>query len=97
MLGEVWYCESDQPEGPWIKAKRIITHDRQSFYNPKQHPQFAPTDGRYIYFEGTYTNSFSGNTDATPRYEYNQMMYRLDVDHPGLSVVRSGSATTTPD
>ncbi len=88
MLGEVWYAEADRPEGPWVKAKKIMTHDKYSFYNPKQHPQFTSEDGRYIFFEGTYTQSFSGNSDPTPRYEYNQMMYRLDLDDPRLDAVR---------
>jgi hypothetical protein len=88
MLGEVWYAEADQPEGPWRRARKIVTHEKYSFYNPKQHPQFNQGDGRYVFFEGTYTNSFSGQTDATPRYEYNQMMYRLDLDHPQLSTIR---------
>jgi len=52
MLGEVWYAEADRPEGPWVKAKKIMTHDKYSFYNPKQHPQFTSGDGRYVFFEG---------------------------------------------
>ena len=44
--------------------------------------------GRVIYFEGTYANTFSGNPEATPRYDYNQVMYRLDLDDPRLSAVR---------
>lgn len=89
MLGEVWYSEADQPEGPWTRARKIVTHDKYSFYNPKQHPQFSSTDGRYIYFEGTYTHTFSGNTDPTPRYDYNQVMYRLDLNDPRLASIRS--------
>jgi hypothetical protein len=33
-----------------------------------------------IYFEGTYTEIFSGNPVITPRYDYNQLMYRLSLD-----------------
>ncbi|MBI3860545.1 MAG: hypothetical protein HY290_01470, partial [Planctomycetia bacterium] len=41
--------------------------------------------GRQIFFEGTYTHTFSGNPhETTPRYEYNQVMYRLDLDDPRL-------------
>jgi hypothetical protein len=91
MLGEVWYAESDHPEGPWEKAVKIATHDRavsdehgarherMDFYNPSQHPFYDQQGGRIIYFEGTYTNTFSGNPTPTPRYEYNQVMYRLDL------------------
>jgi hypothetical protein len=35
--------------------------------------------GRTIHFEGTYTNDFSGNPYKTPRYNYNQVLYRLDL------------------
>ncbi len=83
-LGETWYAEADRPEGPWRKAVKIITHDRYSFYNPTQHPYFADPAGRYLYLEGTYTVSFSGNDRPTPLYEYNQIMYRLDLQDPRL-------------
>jgi hypothetical protein len=84
MLGEVWYTEADTPQGPFEKAVRIITHDQQSFYNPCQHPYFDEDGGRVIYFEGTYCNSFT-NSPATQRYNYNQMMYRLELDHPDIA------------
>jgi hypothetical protein len=84
LLGEVWYAEADTPLGPWVYARKIVTHDRYSFYNPKQHPFFDKQGGRIVFFEGTYSHTFSGNSDATPRYDYNQIMYRLDVDDPRL-------------
>lgn len=79
MLGEVWYAEADDLAGPWRYAVKVATHDRMSFYNPKQHPEFAKDKGKVVYFEGTYTHDFSGNPEVTPRYEYNQVMYRLDL------------------
>ncbi|HEV3003479.1 MAG TPA: hypothetical protein VGX78_03415 [Pirellulales bacterium] len=78
-LGEVWYSEADAPEGPWRYARKVLTHDRYSFYNPKQHPYFDQDGGRLIYFEGTYTHTFSGNPAQTPRYDYNQVLYQLDL------------------
>jgi hypothetical protein len=86
MLGEVWYAEGDTPLGPWVHARKIVTHDRYSFYNPTQHPEFDEAGGRRIYFEGTYTTTFSGNTNPTPRYDYNQIMYRLDLSDPRLAL-----------
>jgi hypothetical protein len=86
VLGEIWYAEADTPVGPWVYARKIITHDRYSFYNPVQHPFFAEDGGRRVYFEGTYTATFSGNEDKTPRYDYNQIMYRLDLADPRLSL-----------
>ena len=84
MLGEVWYAEAKQPVGPWRNARKIVTHEKYSFYNPKQHPMFDQDGGRVIFFEGTYTNMFSGNADQTPRYNYNQIMYQLDLSDPRL-------------
>ncbi len=86
LLGEVWYSEANSLTGPWPVARKIVTHDKYSFYNPKQHPMFDSHKGRYIFFEGTYTNMFSGNPDPTPRYNYNQMMYKLDLADPRLDL-----------
>lgn len=84
FLGEVWYAEADSPTGPWHWAQHIVTHNHYSFYNPVQHPFFDQDGGRVIYFEGTYTNTFSGNDHPTPLYDYNQIMYRLDLSDPRL-------------
>jgi hypothetical protein len=84
MLGEVWFAEADSPTGPWPWARKIATHDKYSFYNPVHHPFFDEDGGRMIYFEGTYSHTFSGNPDPTPRYDYNQIMYRLDLADPRL-------------
>lgn len=84
MLGEVWYAEADAATGPWRSAVKIVTHDRYSFYNPRQLEFFDAPDGRCIYFEGTYTHTFSGNPHKTPYYDYNQVLYRLDLDDPRL-------------
>ena len=83
-LGEIWYAEADTILGPWVYARKIVTHDKYSFYNPTQHPYFDRKGGRIIYFEGTYTNTFSRTKVPTPRYNYNQIMYRLDLADPRL-------------
>jgi hypothetical protein len=86
FLGEVWYAEADSPTGPWNDAVKIVSHDRYSFYNPKQHPQFDKDNGRVIYFEGTFSQTFSGNPTPTPRYDYNQIMYKLDLADPRMGL-----------
>ena len=92
-LGEVWYLEADSPLGPWTYARKIVTHERHSFYNPRQHPEFAQDHSRIIFFEGTYTHTFSGNPEPTPRYDYNQITYKLDLDDPRLNLPRPVYAT----
>lgn len=97
-LGEVWYSEADRPEGPWVQARKIITHankkdDAHDFYNPTQHPFFDQEGGRVIYLEGSYVNTFSGNPHPTPYYEYNQIMYRLDLSDPRLKMPAESPAT----
>ncbi len=79
FLGEIWYAESDALEGPWINPRHIVTHDKYSFYNPAHHEFFDEKQGRIIYFEGTYSDTFSAAKIPTPRYDYNQIMYRLDL------------------
>lgn len=87
VLGEVWYLEADTPLGPWVYARKIVTHDDYSFYNPRHHPFFDKDNGRVIYFEGTYTSWLSGSSkNPTPRYDYNQIMYKLDLSSPKLAL-----------
>jgi len=88
FLGEIWYAEAETPTGPWHDAVKIVTHENYSFYNPRQHPAFDQEGGRHIFFEGTYVTTFTNNPDPTPRYEYNQIMYRLDLDDPRLGLFR---------
>jgi hypothetical protein len=83
--GEIWYAEADTPMGPWVDARKIVSHDDYTFYNPYTHPYLSTDDGRTVYFEATYTNAFTG-TAATPRYNYNQMMYRVDTDVAALAM-----------
>ncbi|HZL37066.1 MAG TPA: hypothetical protein VFC78_17230 [Tepidisphaeraceae bacterium] len=84
FLGEIYFAQSPRPEGPWPWARKIVTHNQYSFYNPVHHDFFDQQGGRVIYFQGTYTATFSRTTHPTPRYEYNQIMYRLDLDDPRL-------------
>ncbi len=84
FLGEVWYAEADEPTGPFEKAVRVVSHNKQTFYNVCHHDFLDREKGRIIQFEGTYTNTFSGNLQKTPRYDYNQVLYRLDLDNAAL-------------
>ncbi len=90
-LGEIWYAEAEALEGPWLLARKVVTHDHYSFYNPVHHPFFDQKGGRIIYFEGTYTQAFSAAKMPTPRYDYNQIMYRLDLSDPRLAPVQGPS------
>jgi hypothetical protein len=78
-LGEIWYLEADTPLGPWAFARQILTHTRYSFYEVVQHPQFDQERGRLIYFSGTYSDFLANPPNITPRYDYNLIMYRLDL------------------
>lgn len=83
-LGETWLAISDTPMGPWVYATRVVVHEQYSFYNPRHHRELDEDHGRRMRFDATYTNSFSGNPDRTPRYDYNQVMMAVDVDRPEL-------------
>lgn len=88
VLGDVWYADSPSPLGPWENLRLVAAHSEMSYYNPIQHPELARDGGRVIYFEGTYTRTFSSTADPVPRYEYNQLMYRLDLAAMRLSPSR---------
>lgn len=86
-FGEMWFAEADTPLGPWGYARKVITHDDYTFYNPWLHPHFDQAGGRFVFFEATYTKALSKTPlPLTPRYDYNQVMYRLDLDDPRLSL-----------
>jgi hypothetical protein len=84
-FGELWYAEADAPQGPWGPAIKILSHDNYTFYNPRLHPEFTPESSPILVFEGTYTMQFADRPAPTPRYDYNQMLYRLDLDDPALA------------
>jgi hypothetical protein len=90
-LGEIWYAEANAPEGPWLLAQNIVTHHHYSFYNPLHHVFFDQQGGRIIYFEGTYAHAFSATKTPTPRYDYNQVMYRLDLSDARLAPAQQRS------
>ncbi|HEX2749791.1 MAG TPA: hypothetical protein VHM91_17415 [Verrucomicrobiales bacterium] len=85
LLGELWYAEADAPSGPWGKAVKVLSHNNYTFYNPRLHPEFTPAGSPLLLFEGTYTAEFADHPEPTPRYNYNQMLYRLDLDDPALA------------
>jgi hypothetical protein len=84
-FGELWYAEADSPYGPWGTAVKVLSHKNYTFYNPKLHSGFTPPDSPILLFEGTYTQTFADRPEATPRYDYNQILYRLDLDDPELA------------
>ena len=88
FLGEIWYAEADSPTGPWEAAVKVVTHANYTFYNPRLHPEFTPAGSPVLLFEGTYTKQFANRPPATPRYDYNQILYRLDLDDPALTADR---------
>lgn len=88
LLGEIWYAEAPSPTGPWKLAKKIITHDGTDFYNVARHSYFDKDNGRVIYFEGTYVAMFGNVGNPTPYYDYNQIMYKLDLSDPRLASVQ---------
>ena len=88
VFGELWYAEAESPTGPWGKAVKVLSHENYTFYNPRIHPEFTAADSPILIFEGTYTLQFADRPQPTPRYDYNQMLYRLDLDDPALKAAQ---------
>ena len=91
FLGEVWYAEAPAPTGPWGTAVKVLSHRRHSFYNPRMHPESIPADADHLLFEGTYSATFGQGAVPTPRHDYNQVLYRLDLDDPRLRPAAGGT------
>ena len=89
-LGEIWLATANSPEGPWHAARKIATHtmpeNNNDLYNPIQHNELQQQDGKTVYFEGTFVNTFSGNPTPTPYYDYNNIMYRVDISDPRVAL-----------
>ncbi|MFO1501096.1 MAG: hypothetical protein U1G07_22350 [Verrucomicrobiota bacterium] len=91
-FGELWYAEAESPLGPWGKAVKVLSHENYTFYNPRLHPGLMKAASSILLFEGTYTDQFSGAKQPTARYDYNQVLYRLDLDDPALRGAFANSA-----
>jgi hypothetical protein len=91
MLGEVWYAEADAPTGPWGPAVKVLSHDNYTFYNVRLHQDFSEADSPILLFEGTYTAEFANRPQPTPRYDYNQILYRLDLDDSALAAAQQAA------
>ncbi len=87
-FGELWYAEADAPTGPWGPAVKVLSHDNYTFYNPRIHADWSSPDSPALIFEGTYTAQFANKPEPTPGYDYNQVLYRLDLDDERLKAAR---------
>ncbi|GDY17228.1 hypothetical protein LBMAG55_05510 [Verrucomicrobiota bacterium] len=82
FLGEIWLATAPSPTGPWTEARQVATHDNYTFYNPVLHPETFRADSSLLHFEGTYVTTFSNNKQPTPRWDYNQVLYQVDLARP---------------
>jgi len=83
-FGELWYAEALSPMGPWGPAVKVLTHENYTFYNPRIHAEWVPSDSSFLLFEGTFTATFADRPTPVARHDYNQMLYRLDLEDPRL-------------
>ena len=101
-LGETWVSFADSPQGPWSACREVSTHamkdNNDDFYNVVQHYELAQKGGRYVYYSGTFVTTFSGNPWPTPYYNYNNIVYRIDLSDPRFKLpVLPGLTKVRPD
>ena len=88
FLGEIWLASAPSPTGPWTGARKVATHDNYTFYNPVLHPEAFRADSPVIHFEGTYVTTFTNNQQPTPRWDYNQVLYQVDLSQPAFQAAK---------
>lgn len=88
FLGEIWLASAPSPTGPWTGARKVATHDNYTFYNPILHPEAFRGDSPVIHFEGTYVTTFTNNQQPTPRWDYNQVLYQVDLSQPAFRAAK---------
>ncbi|MEY4032872.1 MAG: hypothetical protein RL492_66 [Verrucomicrobiota bacterium] len=88
FLGEIWLASAPSPTGPWTGARKVATHDNYTFYNPVLHPEAFRGDSPVIHFEGTYVTTFTNNQQPTPRWDYNQVLYQVDLSQPAFQAAK---------
>ncbi len=64
VFGELWYAEADAPTGPWGKAVKVLTHENYTFYNPRLHPEFTPTNSPILHFRRHLHDGVRGQAGA---------------------------------
>jgi hypothetical protein len=71
----------------------VLSHANYTFYNPRIHEEWFDAESPVLCFEGTYTTMFADGAETTPRFDYNQILYRLDLDDRTLidGVVPAGA------
>ena len=65
---------------PLGTGRESARHEHYTFYNPMIHAEMTPAGSPALFFAGTYSMDFSDARQRTPRYDYNQVLYRLDLD-----------------
>ena len=88
FLGEIWLASAPSPTGPWTGARKVASHDNYTFYNPVLHPEAFRGDSPVIHFEGTYVTTFTNNQQPTPRWDYNQVLYQVDLSQPAFQAAK---------
>jgi len=84
FLGKVWLAEAEAPTRPWWRARKIVTHDKCRFCSPVSLPVLRSGRRRMVRCKRTRSQTFCGPACPTPRYDYNQLMHRLDLAGPRL-------------
>jgi hypothetical protein len=90
-MGEIWYAEADAPTGPWGPCVKVVSHEKYTFYNPFINQELVPANANFTLFEGTYTQEFGPEPIKTELYNYNQILYRLDLDDPALAPAQAAA------
>lgn len=84
-FGDIWYAEAGSPPGPWGPAVKVVSHDNDTFYNPRLRPECVAADAPVLVFEATFTQQCADRPAPVARDDSNQAPYRIDLDDAALA------------
>ena len=78
----------------WLVA--TPSWSQYSCYNPVMLPQLDLKGGRFTHFSCTFTDSFSNAPVKVPEYDYNNLVFRIDLDAVGHATILSLAGERIP-
>ena len=86
LLGEVWYAEAESPTGPWVWTREDRHARRVQLLQSRSSIPISTKKAAVDLLRRHLHAHVLRQPRATPRYDYNQIMYKLDLADPRMNL-----------